>query len=217
MGPFENKVLTHYNCCWWPLWTHGTWTLQWLLWASLKAKKFTLQLLLWPLWNQDNYTLQLLSGAPLKAEYLHITVLLRALQWSLKAEYLHISVAFGGPSKAKYLHIAVSEGGPFESRVLAYDLLCSTLYEWIMRFSPKIRKIYARSTWRGAPNKGGPRQVPRSPPLKHTTGCHIDHPLFTLSSSCLVSWSYSMNNLSPDVLSVCNSNTISHGLGFSFW
>jgi len=24
----------------------------------------------------------------------------------------------------------------------------------------------------GAPKKGGPRQVPRSPPLKHTTGLH---------------------------------------------
>jgi len=26
------------------------------------------------------------------------------------------------------------------------------------------------NTSRGAPKKGGPRQVPRSPPLKHTTG-----------------------------------------------
>jgi len=38
--------------------------------------------------------------------------------------------------------------------------------------SPKIRKIYARNTSRGAPKKGGARQVPRSPPFKHTTG-HI--------------------------------------------
>jgi len=42
-GPFESKMLTHYNCCWRPLCKQSTCTLQWLL------------------------------GAPLKAEYLHIT------------------------------------------------------------------------------------------------------------------------------------------------
>jgi len=47
----------------------------------------------------------------------------------LKAEYLHILVAFGALLKAEYLHIAVSEGGFFGSRVLGYDLLCSTSYE----------------------------------------------------------------------------------------
>jgi len=54
--------------------------------------------------------------------------------------------------------------GPFESKILPYDLLCSTLREWIIRLSTKIRKIYARNT-----SRGGPRQVPCSPPLKHTT------------------------------------------------
>jgi len=77
----------------------------------------------------------------------------------------------GAPLKAKYLHITVSVGGPFESRVPTYDLLCSTLYEWIIGFSPKIRKIYTRNTSKGGPQKrGGLRQVPRLPPLKQTTG-----------------------------------------------
>jgi len=30
-----------------------------------------------------------------------------------------------------------------------------------------------RVTPQGGPPKGGPRQVPRSPPLKHTTGCDV--------------------------------------------
>ena len=59
-----------------------------------------------------------------------------------------------GPFKAKYLHITISVGAPFERKILAYDLLCSTLREWIIRLSPKIRKIYARNTSRGPPKRG---------------------------------------------------------------
>jgi len=63
-----------------------------------------------------------------------------------KADYLQIAVAVGAALTAKYLHITVSVGGAFESGVLAYDLLCSTLYEWVISFSPKLRKIYSRNT-----------------------------------------------------------------------
>jgi len=155
-SPFEGKVLTHCNCCWGPLWKQGT------------------------------YTVQLLLGAPLKAEFLHVSFFQGPLQRSFKAEYLHNSVVLGGPFekrlpsncsccwrplwKQSICTLISVGGGAFESRVLGYDLLCSTLYEWILGFSPKIRKIYTRNTSRGAPKEGGPRQVPRSPPLKHTTG-----------------------------------------------
>jgi len=67
---------------------------------------------------------------------------------------LHISVVVGGSLKADYLQIAVAVGGLFESIALIYYLLSSTLYEWIICFSPKFRKIYARNTSRGTP-KGG--------------------------------------------------------------
>jgi len=67
-------------------------------------------------------------------------------------DYLQIAVAVGAPLKAKYLHIAVSVGGSFESRVLSYDLLCSTLYQWVISFSPKIREKHLT----GGPKKGGP-------------------------------------------------------------
>jgi len=65
--------------------------------------------------------------------------------------------------------------GPFESKILTYNMLRSSLYVWITRFSPKIRKIYAQKTSRGGPEKAksGPRQVPPSPPLKHITATEV--------------------------------------------
>ena len=84
-----------------------------------------------PLWKQSTYTLQLLLGTLCKQDSYTLQVLL------------------GAPLKAKYQHITVSVG-VFESRIVSYDLLCSTLYEWIISFSAKIRKVSARSTSRGA-------------------------------------------------------------------
>ena len=83
----------------------------------------------------------------------------------------------GAPMKAKYLHITVSVGWAFESRLLAYDFLCSTLYEWIIRFSPKIRKNLCVQHIKGAAPKSASlaSQVPRSPPLKHTTADNTKH------------------------------------------
>jgi len=82
---------------------------------------------------------------------------------TLKAEYLRITVAVGGPFESRvpthccWVH--------FKIRVLTCDLLRSILYEWIISFSSKMRKIYARNTSSGG-LKRGERQVPRSLPLK---------------------------------------------------
>jgi len=47
----------------------------------------------------------------------------------LKANYLQIAVAVGAPLEVKNMHITVPVRGPFESKVLTYDLICSTAYE----------------------------------------------------------------------------------------
>jgi len=126
----QNKLLTH--CCgsWKPLENQSrpTCTLQLLLGAPLKAKCLYIKVAFGPVWKQGIYTLQLLLGAPLKAE-----LLLDAL---VKAEYVHITVAVIGT---------------FEGRVLNFDVVQNILYERIMRFSPKMKNIYARNTLSGCP------------------------------------------------------------------
>jgi len=169
-----------------PLWKHSTYTLQLLLGTSLKANNFKLQLLWGAHWKQGTYTLQLLWG-PFESRVLTHQFLLGAPSMKFKSRVLtHFSGGWGplwkqitfklqlrlwAPLKAKYLSITVSVGGGLESRALTYDLLWD---EWLISFSPKVRKIYSRNTSRGGTQKGGPkmegpRQVPRSPPLKHTT------------------------------------------------
>jgi len=165
-GSFESKVLTQYNCCWGPLWNQGTCTLRLLVGTSLKARYFTLQLLLWSLWKQGTYTLQFLLGAPSMKFKSRVLTHFRGCWGPLSKQITFKSqLLLQAPLNAKYLYITVSLGAPLKVRVLTYGLLCSTLYEWIISFSRKVRKIYACNTW-----KGGPRQVPHSPPLKYTTG-----------------------------------------------
>jgi len=53
-GRFERTVLTHYSCCWGPLWQHSS------LLAHCSCS-------LGPLWKHITCTLQFLVVAPLKA------------------------------------------------------------------------------------------------------------------------------------------------------
>ena len=150
---FESIVLAHYNCCLGPLSKQDTYTLQLPLGALWNHGTYTLKVLLGVFLKANNFTLQLLLGASLKANNFTLQLLLRPL-WN--QDIYTLQLLLGAPLKARYSHISVAFGGPFESRVLAYDLPWGTLYEWIISFSSKIRKIYARSTWRGAPKKWEP-------------------------------------------------------------
>jgi len=38
--PFESMILTHYSCCWWPLWKQGTYTLLLLVGGIFECKEF---------------------------------------------------------------------------------------------------------------------------------------------------------------------------------
>jgi len=59
VGPLwkESSLLTHYSCCWCPLWQLAHYSCCW-----------------WPLWKHGTCTLKLLLGAPVKARCLHIAI-----------------------------------------------------------------------------------------------------------------------------------------------
>jgi len=100
LGPFESKVLIHYNCCWGPLWKQSSVGLlihYSCCWAPLKARYFTHYSCYWgpfesilsllthytcycgPLWKRRTYTLQLLLWSLWKQSTYTKQLLLSAL------------------------------------------------------------------------------------------------------------------------------------------
>jgi len=60
-----------------------------------------------------------------KARFLHYNCCWRPFESRILNYKLQLFLE--SPLKEKYLHITVPVGGPFASRILTYDLLCSTL------------------------------------------------------------------------------------------
>ena len=170
-GSFESKVLTYYNCCW-GLFESMKFYIIFVVGTPLKARCLHMIMAVGGgLSKQSTYTLQFLLGAPSMKFKCRVLTRFSGCWGPLwKQSTFKLQLLLGAPFKAKYLHSAVSVGVPFESRVLTYDLLCSTLYVWIISFSSKLRKIYARNTSRGDPQKGGARgkslaRLPLNTPL----------------------------------------------------
>ena len=150
-APFKRRVPAHFSGCCGPLWKHSTNALQLVLRAPLKAenlhiavangapfesKVLTLYSCCWgPLQKQSIYALQWLLEAPLKVEYLPMQFLLVD---PLKAAHIHKSCCWGS----------------LESKVLMCDMFRNILYQWTIRFSPKMRNIYARNPAKGVFRKG---------------------------------------------------------------
>jgi len=116
LSPFESLVRGDYGCYWWPHAKQGTYTLKLLLGNYLKARNFTIQLLLEATVKASFLHITVAAGSSFESRVLiHYSFFYEPLQWSLKADYLHISVAVGAPLKADYLHIAVAVEGPLKA------------------------------------------------------------------------------------------------------
>jgi len=144
-----------------------------------------------PNWNMKHWK-SVKSGNPLKEKCLYITVNLAPFESKVfthcscywgplrkQSSLLYVTVAVVPHWRQGTLHITVAIGGPFEGRVLNYDVV--------------------RNTLRGL-KKGGPRQVPRLPSLKHTPVYNPDNDrIWEYETDWTHSASSDMCTVSPDV------------------
>jgi len=140
-----------------PLWKHSTNTLRLLFGATLKARYLHIAIAVGGPFESKLSQITVAVGGPFESRVglTPCRFFLGAPSMKFKSRVLTYFSGFWGTFQSKVLAHYNFLTGAFESRVRAYCLLCSTLYEWLVSFSSKIRKLYARNTWREAPEKGG--------------------------------------------------------------
>jgi len=108
----------------------------------------------------------------------------------------------GGPLKEKCLCITVTLG-PFQSKVFTHYSCCwGPLWKQssLLRYYSCCWALWKQGTLHITVAKGGPRQVPRLPSLKHTTVYNPDNDLIReYETDWTRSASSDMRTFSPDV------------------